>query len=335
MAPIRLARNIVSTMLLAGALAAPFLATDFTLFQLSLAACLGIGVLGLKLLAGYNGQLSLGHSVFFAVGAYTTAILVDRGVDVHLTLPLAAAVSFLAGFALGWPALRIRGHGLAVVTLVIALATPQIAGSSALEPLTGGRDGIALPRVVSPVPGLSEDQWLYLLVVGMAAALWLAAVAIVRSRFGRAMQSSRDQETAASAVGINVPAVNALSFGLSAAYAGLAGGLMAALLRYVGPESFELIIGLGLFVALLATGERWLGGAFLGGLFLQFLPSWAEDLSTGVGLPEGLTWAVHGVALMIVVYAQILGRRRGVRLVGQGSLPVSSALSSERSHGPR
>jgi branched-chain amino acid transport system permease protein len=331
---IRLARSLISAVLVAGAVAAPFLASDFTLFQISLAACLGTGVLGLKLLAGYNGQLSLGHSVFFAVGAYTIAILVDRGVDFHSTLPLAAAVSFLVGFALGWPALRIRGHGLAVVTLVIALATPQIAGASLLEPLTGGREGIGLPHVASPVAGLSEDQWLYIVVVGVAAALWLAAILIVNSRFGRAMQASRDQETAATAVGVNVAAVNSLTFGVSAAYAGLAGGMMAAVLHYVGPESFELIIGLGLFVAVLITGQGWLGGAFLGGLFLQFLPSWAEDLSTGVGLPEGLTWAIYGGALLIAVYAQILGGRRRFRSLGpeRGSGPQTQ--SSERSDAP-
>lgn len=333
--PIHLARSAASAVLLAAAIAAPFLASDFTLFQLSLAVCLGVGVLGLKLLAGYNGQLSLGHSVFFAVGAYTTAILVDAGAGFLLTLPFAAALSFLVGFALGWPALRIRGHGLAVVTLVIALATPQVAGSSVLEPLTGGPEGIGLPRVASPIDGLTEDQWLYLVVVSVAAALWLAAIAIVNSRFGRAMQASRDQETAASAVGVNVAAVNTLTFGVSAAYAGVAGGMMAALLHYVGPESFELITGLGLFVALLVTGQRWLGGAFLGGLFLQFLPSWAEDLSSGVGLPEGLTWAIYGGALIIVVYSQIFGGRRRVRRFEPvGGLPVPRALSSERSDGP-
>jgi branched-chain amino acid transport system permease protein len=321
-------RRAIDAAICIGAVVALFAASPFTLFQFGMACCLGIAVLGLKLLSGYNGQYSLGHSVFLAIGAYTTAILVDAGMSFYVTLPAAAAVAFGFGLALGWPALRIRGQALAVVTLVLALAAPQIARSTLLERLTGGPSGIALPQLHSPVGWLSDGQWWFLLVVSIAAAIWLVAAGIIRSRFGRAMQASRDNETAARASGINIALVNTISFGISAAYAGIAGGMTMGTLRYVGPETFELITGLGLFLALVVTGPHWLGAAFLGGLFLQFLPNWAEDLTTEMGLVGSFTWAIYGVVLLIIVYAQIIDWRRdksSLRLpsTNAGAAPLS------------
>lgn len=325
MPTVRRLKRLTEMLLLLGAVAALLLATPFTLFQLGLAACLGIGVLGLKLLSGLNGQFSLGHSVFFAVGAYTAAILVESGVNYYLTLPLAAAAAFAVGFALGLPALRIRGFYLAVMTLVLAIAAPLIAGSTLLAPLTGGPEGIGIPRLSSPFAGLSDGEWWFILVVAVAIALWVGAIAMTGSRFGRSMRASYDHEVAARSIGINVAAVNTMTFGISAAYAGVAGALMIGQLGYVGPESFELIAGLGLFVAFLMTGPSWLGGAFVGGIFLQLVPSVIEDMSAGVGLPKQLTWAVYGVALLAIVYLQILaGRARAAKTAtpdGVGGVP--------------
>jgi branched-chain amino acid transport system permease protein len=317
------ARRSVEAALIVGAIAALFLASSFTLFELGMAACLGIGVLGVKLLSGYNGQFSLGHSVFFAIGAYCAAILVDRGVDFYLSLPLAAAVSFAAGFALGWPALRIRGHYLAVVTLILALTAPQILQSTALTPLTGGPEGIGVPVLASPIGALSDGQWWFLMVVVASLAAWGLAIGIVRSRFGRAMQACHDNAAAARAVGINVVAVNTVSFGVSAAFAGLAGALMIGQLGYVSPQSFDLVVAIGLFVALVVTGPRWLGGAFLGGLFLQLMPSFVQGLTSGAGLPKTLTWAIYGSALLIVIYLQVVDWRR-LRFGSRAALPPSS-----------
>ena len=317
------AKRAVEAVLIVGAIVALFFASSFTLFELGMAACLGIGVLGVKVLSGYNGQFSLGHSVFFAIGAYSAAILVDRGVDFYLTLPLAVAVSFAAGFVLGWPALRIRGHYLAVVTLILALAVPQILQSTALAPLTGGPEGISVPVVASPFDGLSDGQWWFLIVVVAALVSWAIAIAIVRSRFGRAMQASHDNSGAARAVGINVVAVNTMSFGVSAAFAGLAGALMIGQLGYVSPQSFDLVVAIGLFVALVVTGPRWLGGAFLGGLFLQLMPSFVQGVTSGAGLPKTLTWAIYGSALLIVIYLQVVDWRR----LGIGSRSAMSPAS--------
>ena len=219
-------QRIAEFVLLLGAIAALFVASQFTLFQLTQAIGFGIGVLGLKLLSGYNGQFSIGHSIFFAVGAYTTAILTSGGANYYLTLPLAAFAAFVLGAMIGWPALRIRGHHLAVVTLVFALAASQIARSSLLAPLTGGPNGIGFDQPSTPIVGLTIDQWWYLLVLIAALALIVAATLLVNSRFGRSMQASRDHFVAARSTGINTAFVNTMSFGTSAAFAGFGGGLL-------------------------------------------------------------------------------------------------------------
>lgn len=303
-------RILADAALIVGALAAPFIVSGFTLFQLSQAICYGIGVLGLKLLSGFNGQFSLGHSIFFAVGAYTTATLTANGFDIYLTLPLAAGTAGILGFVIGWPALRIRGHHLAVVTLVFALATPQIARWSVLQEVTGGPAGIGFSRPAVPIGTLSQDEWWYALTVVVAAALIAVAVLITRSRLGRSMQASRDNPIAARANGVNTAWINTLSFAISASFAGLAGGLMMGPLAYVGPDSFGVLLGIGLFVAIVITGPTWIGGAFVGGLLIIFLPNWAEGLSLGLDKTSALTNAVYGVALLAVLFAQLIDWRR-------------------------
>ena len=312
MPPLRL-RLLVDTALVFGAIAAPVVASGFTLFQLSQAVCYGIGVLGLKLLAGFNGQFSLGHSIFFAVGAYTTAALTANGFDFYQTLPVAAVGAAILGFAIGWPALRIRGHHLAVVTLVFALAAPQLARWSVLQDVTGGSAGIGFSRPAVPIDGLSQDEWWYAVSVVVALALVVVAILITRSRIGRAMQASRDNPVAARANGVNTAGVNTFSFALSASYAGLAGGLMMGPLAYVGPDSFGALLGISLFVAIVITGPKWIGGAFVGGLLIVFLPNWAENLSLGLDKTSALTNVVYGVALLGVLYAQLVDWRRLAR----------------------
>lgn len=304
-----IAQRIADIAILAGAAAAPFVAESFTLFELTQAMAYGIGVLGLKLLTGYNGQFSLGHSIFFVLGAYAAAILVDAGLSYYLTLPIAAAGAFLLGFALGWPALRIRGHHLAVVTLVLAMALPQIVRSSALAPLTGGPTGLSLPFNLAP-SGIDRDLWWYLLTLAAAVAIAGLSRLIVRSRLGRAMQACRDAPSGAEAAGVDLVGTNTLSFGISAAFAGLGGALLMGPLGYVGPDTFTVFLGLSLYVAVIATGPTWILGAFLGGLLIVYLPSWAQGVALGLDKSQSLIFAVYGVILLAILYPQALGRLR-------------------------
>lgn len=309
-------RHAATALLLMGALAAPVLAANYTLFQLSSAICYGIGILGLKLLSGYNGQFSLGHSAFFATGAYVAVVLSDAGWNYYLTIPVAAAGTFILGLLLGWPALRIRGHHLALVTFLLALAAPQLARSSLLTPFTGGSLGTGMPRPAPPIAGVSADLWWYGLSLVAALLLLAFAVAITRGRFGRAMQASRDHPRAARAMGMDVALVNTTAFGISASYAGIAGALMMGPLAYVGPDSFTSLVAIGLFIGVLLTGLRWLAGSFIGGLVIVFLPIWTEDLAQNLTATKHLTWGAFGIALLAIVYAMAIDWRRVWQRVG-------------------
>lgn len=297
-------------LLIVAAIIAPFVVSGFTLFQLSQAVCYGIGVLGLKLLIGYNGQFSLGHGIFFAAGAYTTTVLTANGAGFYSGVLAGTLAAFLFGFAIGWPALRIRGHQLAIVTLVFALAVPQIVRSSALTDITGGPGGIGFDTLPVPIGGWTGDEWWYAIAVATALALSLLAAFVVRTKAGRSMQACRDNLIAARASGINPTWINTLTFGFSAASAGLAGGLMMGPLAYVGPDSFPVLLGISLFVAVLVTGPKWIGGSFVGGLLIVFLPNWAEGISVALGKSQALTFAVYGVLLLAILYVQLIDWRR-------------------------
>src|SRR3712207_4978002 len=170
--------------LLAAALVAPFLAKNFLIFQLTLVMVYAIAIIGLNLLTGFNGQFSLGHSAFYAIGAYTAAILMEMGgVPYALTLPAAGLVCFLAGFLFGLPALRLEGLYLALATFALAVATPQLLKFSPLEHWTGGVQGIVVIKPDAPfgLP-LSQDQWLYFFTLAVALLMFWAAHNLVHSR---------------------------------------------------------------------------------------------------------------------------------------------------------
>src|SRR6478609_1731576 len=159
----------------------PFLVKNFILFQLTLAMVYGIAILGLNLLTGFNGQFSLGHSAFFAIGAYTAAIMMDR-LDINYvwTLPAAAVVCFLFGFLFGLPALRLEGIYLALATFALAIAIPQVLKSTVVEHWTGGVQGITIIKPDAPfgLP-LSSDQWLYLFTIAVAIVMYVCATNLV------------------------------------------------------------------------------------------------------------------------------------------------------------
>src|SRR6185436_17748388 len=145
----------------------PFVMKNFYIFQITLAIIYAIAILGLNLLTGFNGQFSLGHSAFYAIGAYTAAIMMENlGIGYVWTIPAAAVVCFVFGFLFGLPALRLEGIYLALATFALAIAIPQVLKSSVLEHWTGGVQGIVIIKPDAPfgLP-LSSDQWLYLFTI--------------------------------------------------------------------------------------------------------------------------------------------------------------------------
>ena len=289
----------------------PFVAKNFFIFQLTLALIYALAILGLNLLTGFNGQFSLGHSAFYAIGAYTAAILMDQAdVPYYATLPIAGVVCFIVGFLFGFPALRLEGIYLALATFALAVAIPQLLKSTPLEPWTGGVQGIVIIKPDAPfgLP-INSDQWLYFFTLAVSAVLYACAISLVHSRTGRAMIAIRENPIAASAMGINVSLYKTLTFGVSALYTGVAGALGAIAVQFVAPDSFTFFLSIALFVGLIVGGVGSIAGTLVGGLFVLFVPNIAEQVS------KGLAGAVYGIILILVIYVMPTGAAGLARLL--------------------
>jgi branched-chain amino acid transport system permease protein len=293
------------------ALPLPFLVKNFFVFQLTLAMVYAIAILGLNLLTGFNGQFSLGHSAFYAIGAYTAAILMDQyGVAYYWTLPIAGVVCFVAGFLFGLPALRLEGVYLALATFALAVAMPQILKLSPLEPWTGGVQGIVIIKPNAPFGlRLNPDQWLYYFTLAVALVLFFCAYNLVASRTGRAMKAIRDNPIAANAMGVNLSLCKSLTFGVSAFYTGVAGALGGIVVQFVAPDSFTFGLSVALFVGLVVGGVGSIAGALFGAWFVLFVPNIAEHVS------KGLAGAVYGIMLILLIYLMPSGFAGLLRLV--------------------
>jgi branched-chain amino acid transport system permease protein len=289
----------------------PFAMKNFYIFQITLAVIYAIAILGLNLLTGFNGQFSLGHSAFYAIGAYTAAIMMD-GFDIGYvwTLPAAAIVCFVFGFLFGLPALRLEGVYLALATFALAIAIPQVLKSSLVEHWTGGVQGITILKPDAPFGlKLNSDQWLYVFTILVAIVMYWCAHNLVRSRTGRALIAIRDHPIAASAMGINVSLYKSLTFGVSALYTGVAGALGAIAISFVAPDSFTFALAVALFVGLVVGGTASIPGTIVGGLFVLFVPNIAESFS------KGLAGAVYGLILLLIIFVMPAGAAGLMRLI--------------------
>jgi branched-chain amino acid transport system permease protein len=285
------------------------LISNFYFLQISLMIVYAIAVLGLNLLTGFNGQISLGHGAFFAVGAYCAAMLIEHlGVNYLLTLPVAALVCFVIGYLFGLPALRLEGHYLALATFALAIATPQMLKYRHLEPYTNGVQGINLIKPDPPfgLP-LSGDQWMYLVVLAIATLMFWLAANLLNSRPGRAMRAIRDHALAADTMGINTAQYKAITFGISALYTGVAGALHAIIFEFVSPDSFRFELSIAILVGAVVGGIASLSGAVIGGIFVQVIEKYADALTKKLvhafNIPIELEpWTIYGIALIALMY---------------------------------
>jgi branched-chain amino acid transport system permease protein len=297
----------------------PDVVSDYRLFLVSTMIIAAIAVLGLNLLTGFNGQISLGHGAFYAVGAYTAAVLMDHlNMPYWLTLPCAAIVCFIVGYLFGLPALKLEGHYLALATFALALAVPQILKYKWLEGLTGGVQGIVLskPEVPFGLP-LTEDQWLYYYCLVVMVLLYWAAANILNSRSGRAMMAIRDQYMAADTMGIDTALYKTVTFGISAAYTGIAGALSASAIAFVAPDSFNFFLSIKFLIGLVVGGIGSLAGSVVGGIFYVLVDNSAQALSTfaknDLGLQFDLSaYTVFGILLIVLMYLMPMGIVGGV-----------------------
>ena len=289
-------------------------ASDYRLFQLTMVVVYAVAVLGLNLLTGYNGQVSLGNGAFYAIGAYTTAILMDKfGVPYWATLPVVAILCFGAGFLFGFPALKLESHYLALATFTLAIAVPQILKHKALAGWTGGVAGLVLEKPEAPF-GLpfSPDQWLFYFCLIVAMVLFWAAFNLLRGRSGRAMMAIRDHGMAAGTMGIDASLYKTITFGISALYTGLAGALSAITVAYVAPDSFALPLSIAFLVGLVVGGLSSLSGCLIGGVFLVLVQNWSQSLSDLMKATFDLrydvpSWAIYGVLLLLLMYVMPTG----------------------------
>lgn len=274
----------------------PLYYPPYRVFQFSEVLIFAVAVLSLNLLTGYTGQVSLGHSFFFAIGAYETAIIL-HGSDLPFVVPLVAAfvIAFVVGFLFGIPALRLRDVYLALVTVALAVVAPPVI--KRFESITGGSQGINIDNPSAPAwTGLAEDQWLYYVCLVVAAIAFLVARNLVRGRVGRALTAVRDNELAARTMGVNPAIVKTLTFAYSAGFAGVAGGLYTLVIGFVSPDSFTILLAINLLVGAVVGGLATIAGAIFGAAFVVFVPVYASSISDALG------GVIYGAALIVVMF---------------------------------
>jgi branched-chain amino acid transport system permease protein len=298
----------------------------FRVFQAGRFGVWIIILLGLNLLTGYSGQISLGHGAFVAVGAYVTAVLMTQ-YDAHVILAVVAAGAFTGavGFLVGAPALRLTGPYLAIATLALVIALPQVIKHDLVDNWTLGSQGINFYEHGTPPrpPGMIEDmvdkdQWLYYCAIVPALLMTVLAWNITRSRIGRAFIALRDTEVGAQQMGVNVALYKMTAFGVSSFYAGIGGGLFVFTEAVLGPATFDIINSLTMLAVLVLGGMA----SILGGIFAAAIMTMRiEIVDTVVDLiPKGeefridtLRGAIYGGLLIVAIILGPKGLAGGIR----------------------
>ena len=280
------------------ACALPLFISDYRMFQATTTLVYATVLFGLTILTGYSGQISLGHGAFYAIGAYTTAILMTRfGMPYWATLPFSGALCLVVGFLFGRPALRLEGHYLALATFALAVATPQLLKHKKLQDLTGGVQGLMIDKPEPPfgLP-ISADAWLYWFTLAVVIVLFIIGRNLLKGRIGRALLAIKDHPTAAAAMGVDTALFKSVAFAVSALFTGVAGSLGAIAVQFVAPDSFYPLLSILFMVGAVIGGLTSWWGPLFGAMFIQFVPNIADDLS------KSASWAIYGVFMIAGVF---------------------------------
>jgi branched-chain amino acid transport system permease protein len=305
---------------------------EFRLLQFTLVAVYVIALLGLNILTGYSGQISLGHGAFVGIGAYVTALLslgrpglellqlnppswlpLGDGMTPIFTIPIAALVTGVIGLLVGIPALRLGGISLALATLAIAVSFPIL--MKRYSEVTGGGGGINLNLPETPFGwDISTRHWLYYEAWVTAGILFVLAWLLVRGRIGRAWRAIRDGEVAATSSGVNPALYKTFAFGVSAAYAGAAGALFAIDIAYVNPDTFPVSLSILLLATAVIGGLGSLAGAIFGALLYEFLPIYTQEPPVlSFKFADQAPPVVFGVFLIVIMLLLPGGVVSGIR----------------------
>ncbi|HEY8864034.1 MAG TPA: branched-chain amino acid ABC transporter permease [Candidatus Dormibacteraeota bacterium] len=296
-------------LLLVAAMAPLYVLGRFPTLEWAYVWALLIGMIGVNILTGYCGQISLGNSAFMAIGGYATAILTYRaGWNYLLTIPVAGVLASVGGVMLGIPALKLRGIYLATATFALAISAPSVIRH--FDQLSGGSQGISIPPAEDPFglvrsQALTSEQWLYYTSLALAVVLFLFSQALLRSHVGRAFRSIRDSETAAVANGVSLTFYKTLAFAISAFYAGVAGSLYTINTAYVSPDSFDVGLSLALVVGAVIGGLGTGIGPILGAVFTVWTPVYTQMFKAKPDI-------AYGVVLILVMYTMPSGIAGGV-----------------------
>jgi branched-chain amino acid transport system permease protein len=290
-------------------LAAPWWSSEYMMSQLHFIGIYSIVGLGMMLLVGFTGQISLGHAAFLAVGAYTEALLAAAGWPFWLTLPAAALVSAAVGIIVGLPALRLKGIYLAIATLAFGVIVEEIAAR--WESLTGGNTGLHVKPIELLGMKLDGEAGFYYLVLALVTVCCLALANLLRSPTGRAFVAIRDSEISASCMGVNLAKYKTLSFALSAALTGIGGALYAHKVTFISPEQFTLLVSIELVTIVILGGVGFIHGAVLGAAFIIVLPQLIaigkDYLPPAVASAAGLQSTVFGLVLIGFIIFEPMG----------------------------
>ncbi|MBF0525737.1 MAG: branched-chain amino acid ABC transporter permease [Deltaproteobacteria bacterium] len=255
--------------LLAALAGLPFCVGNYYSYMFNYMAVNVLVAIGLNILVGYTGQVSLGHAGFFAIGAYGTTLLMTKaGLPFILALPLSGLIAAAFGFVLGLPALRLEGPYLAIATLGFGLTVTQLLGRLKFF---GGHMGLQAPELILFGSLLKTDRHLYYLVMTITVIMTIGARNLIKTRVGRAFIAIRDSDVAAETIGINLTLYKTLAFAISAGYTGIAGGLMVFLVGFINPNSFNLMLSITFLAMVVVGGVGSILGSIMGGVFMSFL----------------------------------------------------------------
>jgi branched-chain amino acid transport system permease protein len=288
------------------ALILPFVVSSYRTLQLTQILIYAIALLGLNLLTGFSGQISLGNGAFYAVGGYMSVILMTHAnLPYWAAPPVAGVICFGVGYAFGRSVARLEGLYLALATFALATALPHFLKLDALEKWTGGSQGIVFSKPASPLPStMNDDQYLYMFVLAVAIALYVIGWNIVRGRTGRALVAIRDQPIAAATMGVDIVFYKSATFGVSALYTGVAGSLAALITGFISPDNFQIVISIQFLVGVVVGGIASIMWMLFGAVFIQLVPDVANNLSQSA--PDVL-YGILLIGFMMVMPGGVAG----------------------------
>ncbi|MEV5411090.1 branched-chain amino acid ABC transporter permease [Thermopolyspora sp. NPDC052614] len=310
---------LVGVVVFGYALYLPLVSPTYANTNLAMVCVYVVTGLGLHLLTGMTGLISLGHGFFFAIGAYATAILSGTyGWPVLASFAVAAALGWILGFGFGLPALRLSPLALSQVTLALALITPSVI--KRLDFWTNGSAGLSVNIADPPAwTGLDKDQWILYICLVVTLIVYLMAVLMSRGRTGRAMNGLRDNQAVATTLGVRATTTKSFVFAISAAFAAVGGVLYTLVVQYVGADAFALPFAISLIAIIVVGGFCSVPGVVLGAMFVVFMPTWISDVNTS---SSGL---VYGIVLVVFMFALPYGIVGVIRMAGK---PVVDRLGT-------